>query len=284
MSTETKTNTATDRVLNFIPDLFSNSIIKPLENLLNELGQLVMFLGLILKTAIRNPCRAHLVFEQIWQVTVQSLPTTAMAGFFVGAIMTVQFALQMKEFGALGYLGGLATSGTIREVGPLLIAFMLSGKVGAYTSAELGTMRVTEQIDAIRCLGADPIQEIILPRFAGIVISSFFLLASGLLMSVLGGLLMGIVFAGVNPEEYVRFIPSILAWPSIATGLFKCFAFAIVLAGICTFKGYTATGGAKGVGKAVVITSVSTMMAIVFFDWFTSFIAEAVLLAVRGYS
>src|SRR5690606_29057243 len=141
------------------------------------------------------------------------------AGFFVGAIMTIQFTLQVKEFGALGYLGGLATSATIREVGPLLIAFMLSGKVGAFTSAELGTMRVTEQIDAIRCLGANPIREIILPRFFGIVISSFFLLLIGLFMSVFGGLLLGLIFSGINPQEYVRHIPTLVNGWSILSGL-----------------------------------------------------------------
>ena len=191
--------------------------------------------------------------------------------------MTVQFTMQMKEFGALGYLGGLATSGTIREVGPLLIAFMLSGKVGAFTSAELGTMRVTEQIDAIRCLGANPIQEIIVPRFIGIIVSSFFLLGIGLLMSILGGMLMGSIFAGVNADEYVRHIPTIVSWPSIASGLFKCFVFAVVLSTICTYRGYTATGGAKGVGMAVVKTAVATMVGIVIADWLTTFLSDVVL-------
>lgn len=195
----------------------------------------------------------------------------------MGAIMTVQFTMQMKEFGALGYLGGLATSGTIREVGPLLIAFMLSGKVGAFTSAELGTMRVTEQIDAIRCLGADPIQEIILPRFIAIIISSFFLLGLGLLMSVFGGIFLGSLFAGVNVEEYLRHIPTIVTIPSILSGLLKCFVFAVVLATICTYRGYVASGGAKGVGIAVVNTAVATMVGIVIADWFTSFLGDVIM-------
>ncbi|MBL7668948.1 MAG: ABC transporter permease [Bdellovibrionaceae bacterium] len=259
------------------------AVFRNVIDLIDEIGRTIQFLFLILRTAIKTPCRIHLIYEQIWAVSIQSLPTTAMAGFFVGAIMTVQFTMQIKEFGALAYLGALSTSGTIREIGPLLIAFMLSGKVGAYTSAELGTMRVTEQIDAIRCLGANPIQEIILPRFIAIILSSFFLLAAGLLMSIFGGLLLGSVFSGVSPEEYLRFVPTIVAWPSVASGLFKCLAFSLVLAVICTYKGYTATGGAKGVGRAVVVTSVSTMIAIVFFDWLTSYISEATLIAVRGF-
>lgn len=251
--------------------------MKKIVSILDEIGAEVLFLKEIIRTLFKNPCRPHLIYEQIWHVTMESFATTAMAGFFVGAIMTVQFTMQMKEFGALGYLGGLATSGTIREVGPLLIAFMLSGKVGAFTSAELGTMKVTEQIDAIRCLGANPIQEIILPRFIGIVISAFFLLALGLLMSILGGMFLGYVFAGVNPEEYTRHIPTILAWPSVISGLVKCFCFAIVLATICTYKGYTTTGGAKGVGRSVVSTAVSTMICIVVFDWLTSHLSEIIV-------
>jgi phospholipid/cholesterol/gamma-HCH transport system permease protein len=205
-----------------------------------------------------------------------------MAGFFVGAIMTVQFTLQIKAFGALGYLGGLSTSATVREVGPLLIAFLLSGKVGAFTSAELGTMRVTEQIDAIRCLGANPLQEIILPRFLGIVISSFVLLAAGLMMSIFGGLLLGALFSGINPEEYLRHIPTIVSGFSVASGLFKCLVFALVLASVCTYKGYTASGGAKGVGRNVVSTAVMTMVGIVVFDWMTSLLSETALILLRG--
>ncbi|MEK6774242.1 MAG: ABC transporter permease [Bdellovibrionota bacterium] len=256
-------------------------MISLLNKIINEIGLSLLFLKEILNTLFKTPCKSHLIYEQIWNVTMESFATTALAGFFVGAIMTVQFTLQMNEFGALGYLGGLATSGTIREVGPLLIAFMLSGKVGAFTSAELGTMRVTEQIDAIRCLGANPIQEIILPRFLGIIISAFFLLGIGLLMSILGGMFLGSLFAGVNPEEYVRHIPTILALPSIFSGLVKCFCFAVVLATICTYKGYTTTGGAKGVGRSVVSTAVTTMICIVVFDWLTSYIADIVIRTIQ---
>jgi len=247
-----------------------------------EIGASVLFFREIILTAIKKPLSRHEIFVQIWKVTFQSAFTTGMAGFFVGAIMTVQFTMQMKEFGALGFLGGLATSGTIREVGPLLIAFMLAGKVGAFTSAELGTMRVTEQIDAIRCLGANPMQEIILPRFIGIIISSFFLLGFGLLMSILGGLFMGSFFAGVNPEEYLRHIPTIVSSPSVFLGLFKCFVFAVILATICTHRGFTTTGGAKGVGRSVVSTAVATMIAIVIADWLTSFLADTAIRLVLG--
>ena len=251
--------------------------------IVDDLGQGLIFLHRIIQTIIRKKLKTHEIFEQMWKVTQDSFFTTALAGFFVGAIMTVQFTLQMKEFGALGFLGGLATSGTFREVGPLLIAFMLSGKVGAFTSAELGTMRVTEQLDAVRCLGADPIQEIIVPRFIAIIVSSFFLLGAGLIMSVFGGMALGQLFAGVNFEEYLRNIPQLVSGVSIISGLIKCGTFALVLATICTYKGFTTSGGAKGVGRAVLSTAVATMVSIVVMDWLTSFVGEVVLNLIRGY-
>lgn len=244
---------------------------------INDIGGCLIFLKDVSLIALKGKWHLSLICEQIWKVTRQSFSTTGLAGFFVGAIMTVQFTMQVKEFGALGYLGGLSTSATIREVGPLLIAFMLSGKIGAFTSAELGTMRVTEQIDAIRCLGANPIREIIFPRFVGIVVSSFFLLALGLIMSVAGGLLMGMFFSGINPEEYLRHIPTIITSISIGNGLIKCFTFALILASICTYKGYTTTGGTKGVGRSVVSTAVASMVGIVVADWMTSFVGEIIL-------
>lgn len=256
--------------------------MKRLLKILDSIGSCLIFLSELIRTARRAPWNSNLIFEQVWRITVQSAGTTAIAGFFVGAIMTVQFVLQIRGFGALGFLGGLATSGTVREVGPLLIAFMLSGKIGAFTTAELGTMRVTEQLDAIRCLGINPMEEIVVPRFLGIIISSFFLLTVGLLTSIAGGLVLGMLLAGISPEEYLRHIPTIVVWPSVASGLFKCLVFAIVLASICTYRGYTTTGGAKGVGQAVVVTAVATMVSIVIADWFTTIIADSVMALALG--
>ncbi|MDZ4662840.1 MAG: ABC transporter permease [Pseudomonadota bacterium] len=256
--------------------------MKALYDIIDDIGRCLLFVRQIFHTAVRQPCTYSEINSQIWYVTVQSLPTTALAGFFVGAIMTIQFTMQISQFGALGYLGGLSTSATVREVGPLLIAFMLSGKVGAFTSAELGTMKVTEQIDAIRCLGANPFTEIILPRFIGIIVSSFFLLAVGLLMSIFGGLLLGMFFSGINPEEYLRHVPTIVTPASLALGLFKCLVFAIVLASVCTYKGYNTTGGARGVGRAVVSTAVVTMVGIVVADWLTSLIGDTILMLFLG--
>jgi phospholipid/cholesterol/gamma-HCH transport system permease protein len=181
----------------------------------------------IINTLYRKGVDPHDIAEQTWKVIEQSFLTVLLAGFFVGAVMTIQFTMQLIEFDSLGYLGGLATSGTIRELGPLLIAFMLSGKVGAFTAAELGTMKVSEQMDAIRCLGADPMREMIAPRFLGIIFASIFLLVIGVFMSIIGGLLMGYLFAGVHFEEYIRNIPTIVQLTQLWEASLKYFAFLV---------------------------------------------------------
>ena len=174
------------------------------------LGETFLYFKTVLTTAMTSFHKKEEIFQQTLQVIWQSMLTTAFAGFFVGAIMTLQFALQVQIFSALSYLGGLVTSATVREVGPLLIAFLLSGKIGAFTSAELGTMKVSEQIDAIRCLGADPIKEVIVPRFMGIIIASFFLLTVGLVCSFFGGVLMAGLFSGLPWEKYATHIPTVM--------------------------------------------------------------------------
>lgn len=255
-------------------------MISAINQFIEELGKALIFFSELVKLSLKGKASSKDIFDQTWKVFIESLPTTMLAGFFVGAIMTIQFSLQIEPFGALGYLGGLATSGTIREVGPLLIAFLLSGKIGAFTAAELGTMRVTEQIDAIRCLGANPLTEVIVPRFIGIIVASLFLLVFGLCLSVSGGLIMGALFAKINIDEYFRHVPSIVSGFSILTGFIKCFSFAVVIAGICTYLGYNTSGGARGVGLSVIHTSVLCMVSIVIMDWMTSFILDSLLRSV----
>lgn len=243
----------------------------------HELGRGLIFTFEVLKRCSATFSLRQAIGSQILHVFWQSFGITAFAGFFVGAIMTLQFTLQVQTFDAMSYLGGLVTSGTVREVGPLLIAFLLSGKIGAYSSAELGTMQVTEQIDAIRCLGADPIREIIYPRFVGIVVASFMLLSIGLAMSFGGGLLMAGFFAGLPWEQYVKHIPSILTFWSALSGFVKSLLFSMAIAAVCTYRGYSVYGGAKEVGEGVVKAATETMMILVLLDWGSSYLLERVL-------
>jgi phospholipid/cholesterol/gamma-HCH transport system permease protein len=196
------------------------------------------------------------------------------AGCFVGAILVLQFYAMLSRFDATSLLGGLNTSATIREVGPLIISFLLAGKVGAYTTAELANMRVNDQIDAIDCLGTDPIQYLIIPRFFGIILSSVFLLALGLLVSVIGALSVTLLFTDLNIYQYIASIPRFAGAWTLFEGLVRSLFFSTIVATVSTYKGFTATGGARGVGKAVTESAIYINVYIVLANFVSSSLLE----------
>jgi len=241
-----------------------------MRSFVEEFGGVTLFAQQCLSSLVRKGVRGLTLIEQIYLVGVRSLPTTLVTGGFVGAILAIQINLQLRDFGAQGFLGGLSTSTTVRDLGPVLIAFILSGKVGAFTSAEIATMRVTEQIDAIRCLGADPIEYLIVPRMVAVVISSFLLLIVGLMMTVAGGMMIASFHLGVNAQNYISNIASLVTGWSIGLGVVKSFVFGVLIAVICCFEGNRATGGAEGVGRAVRGAAVKTLLAIIIANFFIS--------------
>src|SRR4051794_19333473 len=166
--------------------------------ILHDLGAITLFVRNVFRTLFKTRGNFQPIMQQVASISIRSLPTVAFAGVFVGAILVLQFNMMLAQYDAQSFLGGLNTSTVVREVGPLIISFLLAGKIGAYTAAELGTMRVTEQIDAIECLGTNPIQYLIVPRFVGIVISSLILLVIGLLVSIVGAMFVAQILCGIN--------------------------------------------------------------------------------------
>jgi phospholipid/cholesterol/gamma-HCH transport system permease protein len=241
-----------------------------------EMGATCLFFAEVLRSFRRSAFSFSVLVNQIYLVGVRSLVTTLVAGVFVGGIMAIQINLQLKDFGAQGFLGGLSTSTTVRDVGPVLIGFILSGKVGAYTSAELGTMRVTHQVDAIRCLGVNPLQYLILPRLVAVVFSSFLLLIVGLMMTVVGGMFLSSVHLGVNFINYVTNISRLVSWGSVGMGVFKSFVFGVLIGGICCYQGYHVQGGSEGVGRAVKRASVEILVSIIVANYVVSAFVDAI--------
>jgi phospholipid/cholesterol/gamma-HCH transport system permease protein len=146
----------------------------------------------------------------------------------------------------------------------------LAGKIGAFTAAELGTMRVTEQIDAIECLGTEPIQYLIVPRFFSIILASVLLLVFGLLMSIGGALLVADLVCGVNPLQFLASIPRFVGPSTVLSGLFKSLVYGTIVASVACYQGYTTSGGAQGVGRAVTRAAVYTNLYIVIANYLTS--------------
>jgi phospholipid/cholesterol/gamma-HCH transport system permease protein len=242
--------------------------------ILHEFGGTWLFFWNIIHTTWHTPGNWRAVNEQILLVTSRSISTVLFAGIFIGAILVLQFQVMLGRFDAIILLGGLNTSATIREVGPLIISFLLAGKIGAYTTAELANMRVTEQIDAVECLGTNPLQYLVVPRFFAIIYSSVLLLVAGLAISVIGSLLVATTSGGMNAYQYISSIPRFAGAWTIFEGLFRCTLFSTIVATVCTFKGYTASGGAKGVGKAVTESAIFTNVYIVLANFASSSVLE----------
>ncbi len=243
-------------------------------NLFHELGGAWMFYLRVLRTYRRTSGHRRAIVQQIAEVSTRTIGTVVFAGIFVGAILVLQFDVMLRRFDAESLLGGLNTSATIREVGPLIISFLLAGKIGAYTTAELANMRVTEQIDAIECLGTNSIQYLIIPRFFAIVFSSVVLLAIGLSVSVLGALFIADTFCGMNLYQYIASIPRFAGGWTVFEGLVRSVLFSTIVATVSTFKGYTASGGAQGVGKAVTASAIYINVYIVIANFISSSILE----------
>lgn len=244
--------------------------------LLEELGGFTLFIRRILQSIFSRSVDLSETLVQIWKVCVASFPTVLLSGIFVGAILIIQFQVMLAQYDAEYLMGGLSSSAIFREVGPLIIAFLLAGKIGAYTAAELGTMRVTEQIDAIQTLNTDPFGYLITPRFIAIVFSSITLLFLGLVVSLLGAMGVASVFYGINSLEYLSTMPRFVSFGTVAAGLFKSTVYAFIVAGVSCFKGATTTGGARGVGIAVTETAVYTNLYIVIANFVTSHIIQVV--------
>lgn len=244
--------------------------------IVSELGANTLFTIEILKRVGHSFKNPNAILDQISSICYRTLSTVAFAGLFVGAILVIQFDLMLEPYDARSFLGGLSASSVVREIGPLIISFLLAGKIGAYTAAELGTMKVTDQMDAIRCLGTDPLEYLIVPRFVGIVLSSLMLLMLGLVVSVLGAMTVAAILCHINNLQFLNSVSKFTDLGTLGAGFFKCTLYACIVASVACYQGYNASGGAKGVGRAVTLAAVQTNLFIVFANYFSGRLLEIV--------
>jgi len=237
-----------------------------------EIGGIFVFLAETVYSLVRGPLEWRETLLQMYRVGVQSLVVVFIAGFFVGAIVCIQFNNPLEMLGAHIYLGGITGSAILREIGPMLIAAMISGRIGAFIAAELGTMKVTEQVDAVRCLGVDPMICLVAPRFIAVVVMVFFLTIMGLLIANVGAAFIAYTLLGVNIYYYVSSLIKLADTTAFAYSMVKGFVFGVLIATVACRKGMTAEGGAMGVGVAVRSSLVVTAMGL--------FVAEYLLTSI----
>jgi phospholipid/cholesterol/gamma-HCH transport system permease protein len=212
------------------------------------------------------------LWKNLYKMAVKSLPIVVVTALFTGAIMVIQAAPLVKRYGAEGLLGWGAGFGTLREIAPLLTALMISGRVGANNTAELGTMVVTEQLDALRVFAIDPIAFLIAPRFIAMVSTLFMmtLFADGL--ALFGAACTGQALLGVSPTTFYNGLTAgLLDFGDVASGLLKSVVFGLVMALASCHFGLATTGGAPGVGRAVNATVVTSAAGVFLLDYLVSF-------------
>lgn len=233
--------------------------------LISAIGELSILSAQSMRELVRRPIEGRLLIEQFAKGGVDSWSITVLTAVFTGMVLAAQFAIGLQPFGASMYTGKLVSLGIVRELGPVLTALLVGGRVGAGFTAELGTMAVTEQIDAIRCLGASPVRKLVMPRVVAMTVMMPLLTLLADVVGCGGGALISILEIGVTPGLAVSQMIETIDVIDLMHGLIKATAFGYLVAIIACWVGMSARGGAESVGRAttntVVYASVSILMA-----------------------
>ncbi len=221
--------------------------------------------------------RANIDFDELkrnmYKMAVKSTPIVIVTALFTGAIAVIQAAPIVQRYGAYGLLGWGAGFGTLRELGPLLTAIMISGRVGANNTAELGTMVVTEQLDAMRILAIDPLAFLIAPRMIAIILTLGIATVYADALGLLGCGIAGKFLLGVDLTLFLNSLSNgLLTFGDVAHGLIKSLFFGLVIAMSSCYFGLSVKGGAPGVGRAVTASVVASATGIFILDYIVSFL------------
>jgi phospholipid/cholesterol/gamma-HCH transport system permease protein len=236
-------------------------------------GGMGILLGKVGSRVLTGRIDGSEVWKNLYKMAVKSLPIVVVTALFTGAIMVVQAAPIVKRYGAEGLVGWGAGFGTLREIAPLLTALMISGRVGANNTAELGTMVVTEQFDALRVLAIDPIGFLIAPRFVSIVATLFMMTLFADSLALFGAAYTGKGLLAVEPRTFYNGLTGgLLSFSDVANGLFKSVVFGFVIGLSSCHFGVSTTGGAPGVGRSVNATVVASAAGIFVLDYVVSLI------------
>ena len=249
----------------------------PVARALESFGGHLLLVGRALSWLPRKPFRWANYLDAAEYIGFGSLPIVVLVGFFTGAVTSLQSVAAFRQFGLESFSGGTTGKALSTELGPVLTSLMLAGRAGAGIATELGTMRITEQIDALESMAVNPIQYLVLPRLiAGMVVTPilsllFFVIGMG------GAWLVAVVFQNVDQGQWIANFRDIVDLTDVAQGFIKSVTFGFMVALVGCYQGFNATGGGRGVGigttRAVVIASVATLIG----DYFQTDILLAIL-------
>jgi len=233
--------------------------------------------------AVKISCRScaiggtyPLIITQMQIIGVMSVPVIMITGAFVGMTLAVQAYDQLAGMGLQEHLGVLINISVVKELGPVLAAVMLAGRIGGALTAELGTMKVTEQIDAVSSMGVDPIRYLVAPRFIACMLLTPLLIIYADLMGIVGGYFVSVIQLGINARAYWSFSASGVELWDVSIGVIKGFFFGTAIAAISCYKGFTCKEGARGVGQACTEAFVASFISILALDFGLAVIFKAI--------
>ena len=216
----------------------------------------------------RGPIERPLLIQQFEQIGFRSLSIVIITSAFIGMVLALQTAYALEDFGGKLFVGVIVSLSLVRELAPVLMALMVGGRVGAGMTAELGTMKVTEQIDALRALATNPVRKLVVPRVIATTIMFPLLTVIGIALGILGGLLIAVANLNLNANYYLRSVIETVKYNDLASGIGKTFFFGFAIALVACFNGLRTSGGADGVGRATTQTVVTGAISVLIMDFF----------------
>jgi phospholipid/cholesterol/gamma-HCH transport system permease protein len=217
---------------------------------------------------VRPPYQLGLVLQEIESIGINSLTVVNVIALFTGMVLALQTASALGRFGAKGFIGVVVAISLVREIGPVFTGIMVAGRVGSGIAAEIGSMKVTEQIDAIRVMGANPVKRLVVPKLVATVVALPLLTVMADAVGIVGGLLISVMEFQVTSYYYFTSILQQISFQDVTSGIGKTFFFGLIIAIIGCHQGMTTTGGTVGVGRSTTATVVVASILILVTDFF----------------
>ncbi len=233
-----------------------------------ELGEIGLLTVEVIRHLFRRPFETRLLIDQLDSIGVRSLNVVNLTAIFSGMVLALQMGQFLAAFGAKIYVSRIMGLSLLREMGPVLSALMIAARVGAGITAELGTMKVTEQIDAMRALATSPIKKLVVPRVLATIVMLPVLTVLADAIGLLGGLVISVTQLGVSGDYFYTSLIQNTALGDLFSGLGKSVFFGFLIAIIACWKGLTASGGADGVGRATTEAVVYASISVLISDFF----------------
>ncbi len=247
---------------------------------ISSLGDMAIFAGRMFVWLFTAWPRKGTLLPNFYHVGVLSLPVVALTGTFIGMVLAVQSFAQFRSIGLESKLGAVINMSLVRELGPVLAATMLAGRVGSAMAAVIGTMRVTEQIDALISMGANPIHYLVVPRFLACILLIPALTVMADFMGIVGGYFYSVVMLGIDHYQYLNNSRQFVGGFDLFTGIFKSFFFGGTIAIVSCYRGFNCQAGAEGVGRAATAAFVFSFVLILGIDLMLNIFLDAIYVAI----